>query len=165
MNAIVVNYVQLICFTLFMRNNVDCEQLMSSVEEVQTFKVSTCTAQCLQNVTKTTSDEQETSEKVTNQLAICYESCSSNSEKVMKIPEMETREFPSNFSFHLFCRDSSRLAVEFNLDGYDVPKSETFLYLIKIRETDASFADYKIYLVSFYFGILTIFTNLTAKKT
>lgn len=142
MNAIVVNYVQLICFTLFMRN-VDCEQLMSEVEEVQTFKVSTCAAVCLQNATIV---ELETEKILENKLGKCYDRCSS-SDNVWSAPEMRI-ERSSNFSFHLFCRDSSRLAVEFNLADYEVPYYETFIYLIKIRETEASFQDYKIYLVS-----------------
>lgn len=48
MDVIVVKYVQLVCITVFMRNNANCAQLMSQSEEMNNFKVAACAADCLQ---------------------------------------------------------------------------------------------------------------------
>jgi len=57
-----------------------------------------------------------------------------------------------DYKFHLYCRDSSRLAIEFSL-GDDVShvekeNDEKFIYLIVLQETESSFMDRFIYLVS-----------------
>lgn len=47
MEVIVLKYVQLVCITVFMRNN--CAQLMRQSEESHNLKVAACTADCLQS--------------------------------------------------------------------------------------------------------------------
>jgi hypothetical protein len=60
----------------------------------------------------------------------------------------------TKFTFHLFCRDSARLAIEFSsLSKEDIShvvdqSNETFIYLIVLQESQASFMDRKVYLVS-----------------
>lgn len=47
MEVIVLKYVQLVCITIFMRNNANCAQLMSNTEEMNNLKVTACAAECL----------------------------------------------------------------------------------------------------------------------
>lgn len=47
MEVIVLKYVQLVCLTFFMRNNVNCAQLMIDTKEMTNLKVSACVAECL----------------------------------------------------------------------------------------------------------------------
>lgn len=47
MQVIVLKYVQLVCITFFMRNNVNCAQLMIDTKEMTNLKVSACVASCL----------------------------------------------------------------------------------------------------------------------
>lgn len=49
MEVIVLKYVQLVCITVFMRNNANCAQLMSQSEEYNNLQVAACTADCLQS--------------------------------------------------------------------------------------------------------------------
>lgn len=135
MNSIVVNYVQLICFTIFMRNNVDCDQLMSQVDEVQTFKVSTCIADCLRSNLS---------------LSRCYTDCNVPNKELKAPLVFEVDEFAQSFDFTLFCRESSKIVIEFHLDDNDIPEGEKFVYLIKIQETDATVEDYKMFYVSIF---------------
>lgn len=44
---IVLKYVQLVCITIFMKNNANCAQLMSQSEEMNNLKVAACAADCL----------------------------------------------------------------------------------------------------------------------
>lgn len=48
MEVIVLKYVQLVCITIFMRNNnANCAQLMGRSEEMNNLKVAACAADCL----------------------------------------------------------------------------------------------------------------------
>lgn len=47
MEIIVLKYVQLVCLTFFMRNNINCAQLMIDTKEQTNLKVSACVAECL----------------------------------------------------------------------------------------------------------------------
>lgn len=47
MEVIILKYVQLVCITIFMKNNAECAQFMSRSEEINNLKVAACAANCL----------------------------------------------------------------------------------------------------------------------
>jgi hypothetical protein len=153
MDVIILKYVQLVCFSIFMRNSGDCAQLMSSSEEMNNLKVSACTANCLKTeINYVSSDRnfrsirlQFTSLISYQKLEGCYQHCVN---QTVYLDDVSTVNSLNTAAFRLFCRDSTRLVIEVENSDDDHVENEKFVYLVVIQETTMKFVDRYVYIVS-----------------
>ncbi|CRK86777.1 CLUMA_CG000609, isoform A [Clunio marinus] len=123
MEVIVLKYVQLVCITIFMGNNANCAQLMIGTEQMNTLKVASCAARCLKYGSNSNLNE-------------CYQSCANQTDSLNDVISVDE---PINASFRLYCRDSSRLLINIDIDYED--EDEKNIFLLTLQETKISFVD------------------------
>lgn len=152
MEVIVLKYVQLVCITLFMSNNVNCAQQMIDYKEMTNLKVAACLAKCLdQKVASVSVNFDFASIWMTiiplshpQNFTECYDQCANLSDS---LSDVKPEAFNASFGFSLYCRDSKRLLIQVESDSGHVG-NEKFIYLVTFQETTNSFADRTVYIVS-----------------
>lgn len=76
----------------------------------------------------------------------CYQQCANLTESLTDVTAVHEA---LNASFKLHCRDSKRLLIQVERSDDGHVENKTFIYLLIIQETKASFPDRIVYIVSF----------------
>ncbi|KAG5673371.1 hypothetical protein PVAND_003427 [Polypedilum vanderplanki] len=126
MGVLVIKYVQLICVAFFVKNS-NCAPIDKEV--ASHLKISACIAECL-NVNRYSNNS-----KV---LENCMNDCSEANDRILNY---EALAESSNFS--LYCRDTQSLLIKIDHEVSEaaVDKNETFVYMLKVKESTGKFTD------------------------
>ncbi|XP_055678918.1 tyrosine-protein kinase receptor torso [Lutzomyia longipalpis] len=174
MHIVVIKYIQLFCLTVFVTNNINCDQLMlqNEHEDRTLYYAVGCTSNCLRN-------------NSSESLSSCYEECFPRGQ--IDSNKHELTNASDTFSLRLLCRDDTSLTLEVvngsteeteivqtvahskwrtrGMEFSSVPSNTTTskingnsargsrfqpcdycLYLLKVQETGNHFAERTVYL-------------------